>query len=118
MNIIDKRIFYILILSSFISAQVDDIELPMEFNETTFNTSVPKPIDVFTEQIRLSQVNNSKIDAKSIRKISLKNIIIRVNDGQSFAESTFPTLQKVIQIIDNSLDIIYRRYNSIWKLYY
>ena len=47
MNIIDKKIFYILILSSFISAQVDDIELPMEFNETTFNASVPKPIDVF-----------------------------------------------------------------------
>ena len=51
MNIIDKRIFYILILSSFISAQVDDIELPMEFNETTFNASVPKPIDVFNHYL-------------------------------------------------------------------
>ncbi|GIT57779.1 MAG: hypothetical protein Ct9H300mP18_12080 [Candidatus Neomarinimicrobiota bacterium] len=46
MNIKDKKILYIIFLSSFLSAQVNHIELPMDISETTFNESIPKPIDV------------------------------------------------------------------------
>jgi len=52
MNIIDKKLFYIIILYSLLTAQqVDHIELPMDISETTFNASIPKPIEVFNHHV-------------------------------------------------------------------
>ena len=52
MNIIDKKLFYIIILYSLLTAQqVDHIELPMDISETTFNASIPKPSEVFNHHV-------------------------------------------------------------------
>ena len=52
MNIIDKKLFYIIIVYSLLTAQqVDHIELPMDISETTFNASIPKPSEVFNHHV-------------------------------------------------------------------
>jgi hypothetical protein len=52
MNIIDKKLFYIMILYPLLTAQqVDHIELPMDISETTFNASIPKPIEIFNHHL-------------------------------------------------------------------
>jgi len=52
MNTIDKKLFYIIIVYSLLTAQqVDHIELPMDISETTFNASIPKPSEVFNHHV-------------------------------------------------------------------
>ena len=61
MNIIDKKLFYIAIIYSTLFAQVDHIELPMKISETTFNTSIPKPIDVFNHHLGQQHTRTDQI---------------------------------------------------------
>jgi len=61
MNIIDKKLFYIIGIYSLLFAQVDHIELPMEISETTFNKSIPKPIDVFNYHLGQQHTRTDQI---------------------------------------------------------
>ena len=79
MNIKDKKILYIIFLSSFLSAQVNHIELPMDISETTFNESIPKPIDVFSHHLGAQHTRTDQIVeyfyavAKNSNRVVVKN---------------------------------------------
>ena len=81
MNIIDKKLLYIIFLSSLLSAQVSRIELPMDISETTFNKSIPKPIDVFNHYLGEQHTRTDQIIEYFYAVANKSNRVVVENHG-------------------------------------
>ena len=81
MNIIDKRLPYIIFLSSLLSAQVSHIELPIDISETTFNKSIPKPIDVFNHYLGEQHTRTDQIIEYFYAVANKSNRVVVENHG-------------------------------------
>ena len=81
MNIIDKKLLYIIFLSSLLSAQVSHIELPIDISETTFNKSIPKPIDVFNHYLGEQHTRTDQIIEYFYAVANKSNRVVVENHG-------------------------------------
>ena len=78
----DKKLFYIMILYPLLTAQqVDHIELPMDISETTFNKSIPKPIDVFNHYLGEQHTRTDQIIEYFYAVANKSNRVVVENHG-------------------------------------
>lgn len=83
MYIIDKKLLCVFTLCSLVSvfAQVSHIELPMDISETTFNESIPKPIDIFNHHLGEQHTRTDQIIDYFYAVANKSNRVIVKNHG-------------------------------------
>ena len=110
MNIIEKKKFYILIVFSFLFAQVEYIELPMEISETTFNTSIPKPIDVFNHHLGQQHTRTDQI-IDYFYAVASKSKRVKVED-HGFTHEGRKLVHAIITSVENQKKLDEIRLNN------